>query len=118
MAATSSHPTPTVLYYTALTAADESGRVTSVLAYQTIDRRLLRAVMWSGRRQTWIYAPRIVANYLYDLEFQDRTKSIDRTTAEHLARETLQTELPTEDVLLAMCDEGQRMNWVLGPPRE
>lgn len=52
MAATSAHPTPTGFHYTALTAADESSRVTSVRAHQTTDRHLLRAVMWSGRRQT------------------------------------------------------------------
>ena len=75
---------PATFHYTALLAADESGRVTSLLAHQTIDEGRLRAVMWSGRRKAWIYAPGIVANYLYDEDFLDRTKEIDRPTAERL----------------------------------
>lgn len=111
-------PTQTAFRYSALTAVDEPARVTSVLAYRTIDRRLLRAVMWSDRPEEWIYAPRIVANYLYDLDHQGRTRSTDRTTAEILAWDVLRTELPSEATRLAMCEEGRRMNWPLGPPRQ
>ena len=105
------------VYYTALLASDESGRVTSVLAHQTIEGGRLRAVMWSGRRKAWIYAPLLVANYLYAEDFLDRTRMIDRPTAEQLAREVLQEELPSEQTLLEMFDEGQQMGWTLGPPR-
>jgi hypothetical protein len=58
-----------------------------------------------------------VANHLYDPDYLDRTQDIDRSAAEQLSRDALQTELPSEETLLAMFDEGQENNWRLGPPR-
>jgi hypothetical protein len=105
-------------HYKTLLKADLTGQVTSVLAYHMPLDRGLQAVMWSGRRKAWIYAPGIVTAYLFDLEYQDRTQTIDRTRAEQLARDILHAELPSEETLQAMCEEGERMDWVLGPPRE
>jgi hypothetical protein len=48
----------------------------------------------------------------------DRATGVDRATAERIARETLDTELPSEETLSAMCEEGDRMGWSLGPPEE
>lgn len=105
-------------HYKALLTSDETGDVTSVLAYYVPLEQGLQAVMWSGRRRTWIYAPGIVTAYLFDDDYQDRTRSIDRAEAEHLARDIAATELPGEPTLLDMCAEGDRMGWTLGPPRE
>jgi len=55
---------------------------------------------------------------LYDDKYQDRRKQIDRNTAEQIALETLRTELPTEAVLQTMVEEGERMGWTYGPPRQ
>lgn len=104
-------------YYTALLKADESGVESSVLAYQTVGGGTLRAVMWSGRRKMWMYAPAIVGAYLYDDDYSDRTRLIDRAEAERIARDVLRVELPSEEVLMGMCDEGQRMGWRTGPPQ-
>jgi hypothetical protein len=104
--------------YNQLLMSDQSGRVASVFAYQSPPGQGLRAVMWSGRRKAWIYAPAIVAQYLFDDDFQDRTQEIDRPTAEQISREVLSTELPSETTLTEMCEEGERMGWRVGPPRQ
>ena len=105
-------------HYKALLKSDMTGEVTSVLAYDMPLDRGLQAVMWSGPRNAWIYAPGIVTAYLFDLDYEDRTRELDRQQAEQLARETLQTELPDETTLREMCAEGERMGWLLGPPRQ
>jgi hypothetical protein len=105
-------------HYNVVLNSDESGQVTSLIAYQISTERPLRAVLWSVRRKQWIYAPEIAADVLFATHAMDRTHVIDQETAEQLAREVLQTELPDEAVLQEMCDEGERMGWRLGPPRE
>jgi hypothetical protein len=104
------------IYYKAVLHSDGSGRVTTVLAYQPLKDGRLRAVKWSVPRQAWEYAPAIVSPYLYDPEYQEYAEPIDRPTAERLSHE-LQSELPDEQVLTEMFDEGQRMGWNFGPPR-
>jgi hypothetical protein len=70
--------------------------------------------MWSGHRKAWIYAPAIVALYLFDDDSRERTREIDRTTAERISREMRATELSSGMTLLEMCAEGARM----GSPRQ
>ncbi len=105
-------------HYKTLLDSDLPNQVLSVLAYQMPLERGLQAVMWSDRRKAWIYAPAIVTAYLYDPEYQGLTKVISRHRAEQVAREVLKTELPTEVVLQEMCEEGDRMDWIIGPPQE
>jgi len=105
-------------YYKAVLHTDGSGRVTTGMAYQTLKDGRLRAVKWSAPRGAWEYAPAIVSPYLYDPEYQERAEQIDRSTAERLSREFLQSELPDERILTEMFDEGQRMGWEFGPPRQ
>lgn len=103
-------------YYGAVRRPDGSGQVVSVLAYQQLLSGRLRAVKWSVPDQEWIYAPAIVSGFLFDPEYQDLADDVDRPTAERLAREVLGSELPDEQVLTAMFDEGQAMGWDFGPP--
>jgi hypothetical protein len=103
--------------YQAVLKSDMSGAVTSLIAYQVILDNPFQAVIWSVPRKAWIYAPGLAVPMLYDDKYQDRRKQIDRTTAEQIARETLQTELPSEETLQLMVEEGERMGWTYGPPR-
>jgi hypothetical protein len=103
-------------YYKAVLKSDGSGRVTTVLAYQAGNDGRLRAVKWSAPEKIWAYAPAIVSAYLYDPKYQERAQSVDRPTAERISRESLSSELPGEEDLEQMCDEGQRMGREFGPP--
>jgi hypothetical protein len=103
-------------YYKAVLRSDGSGQVTTVLAYDELDDGRLRAVKWNAPEQAWGYAPAIVSAYLYDPEYQEKAQSIDRPTAERISRESLGSDLPSEEALAEMCDEGQRMGWEFGPP--
>jgi hypothetical protein len=104
-------------YYKAVLKSEDSERVTTILAYQRGDSGRLRGVKWSAVRRRWEYAPAIVSPYLFDPEYQELAEQIDRTTAERLAREVLQSELPDEAALTAMFDEGEENGWDFGPPR-
>ena len=104
--------------YQAILKSDMSGAVTSLIAYEVQNQSAIRAVMWSVPRKAWIYAPAIAATFLFDPDYQERIRPLDRAEAEHVARETLQSVLPTEQTLLQMLDEGQKMGWDFGPPRE
>ena len=102
--------------YQALLKADDPQTVTSVIAYRAPVDAPLEAVLWSRPRMAWIYGPELVARYLYDDQHQDRTRAIDRSEAETVAREALHTELPTESTLEELIEEGQRKGWDFGPP--
>ena len=104
--------------YQALLKADDSGTVTSVIAYRAPATAPLEAVLWSAPRRERIYGPGVVVRYLYDHKHHDRTRPIDRAEAERLAREVLGTELPTPSRLEDLVKEGQRMGWDFGPPME
>jgi hypothetical protein len=110
--------TDTEFGYQAIMKSDMSGVVTSLIACEVQNHQALRAVMWSVPRKAWIYAPAIAATFLFDPDHQERIRPLDRAEAEHVAREILQSVLPTEQTLLEMLDEGQKMGWDFGPPRE
>jgi hypothetical protein len=104
--------------YKTVLKSDTSSQVTSLIAYQVPLGKPLEAVMWSVPEQTWIYAPGIAAGILFDDQYLDRTRNVDREAAERIAADTLLTELPSETDLQALIDEGRRMGWEFGPPRE
>jgi hypothetical protein len=104
--------------YQAILKSDMSGDTTSLIAYQVIQDNPFQAVIWSVPRGAWIYAPGLAVAMLYDDKYQDRRKQIDRITAEQIAQEALQTELPSEETLQTMIEEGERMGWTYGPPRQ
>ncbi len=103
--------------YQAFLKTKGTTEVSSLIAYWAPATAPLRAVMWSVPRRQWIYAPGTAAGLLFDEEYRDETLVIDRPTAEQMAKEQLHTELPSEETLQAMCDEGERMGWEYGPPR-
>ena len=102
--------------YKIILRSDDRSTITSLVAYQPGDHAL-RAVLWSARRRQWIYAPSIAAPILYDDQEQDRGRPVDRPTAEQISRDVLRTELPTEQALTEMSEEGEANGWSYGPPR-
>jgi hypothetical protein len=103
--------------YTEILKSDMSGVVTSIIAHQELIDCPLRAVMWSNLHRSWVSAPEIAARLLYDDLNFERLRSVNRATAEAAARESLPAELPSEDELIAIAEEGERMGWSFGPPR-
>jgi len=103
--------------YQAVLKSDQSGAITSLIAYQVEVNKPFQAVIWSAPRKAWIYAPALAVPMLYDDKYQDRTQVIDRETGERIAREALGTQLPSEATLQKMCEEGEQMGWQFGPPR-
>src|SRR4051812_7222570 len=89
----------------------ESDTVTSLIAYEVEMRGPLQAVLWSVPREAWIYNPDVAATFLFDPSYQERIRPLDRAEAERIAREALRTELPTEQTLLEMFEEGERRGW-------
>lgn len=104
--------------YRAVLKSAMSGAVTSVIAYEVQSTAPLRAVMWSVPRLTWIYAFHQAGTFLRDPNYRERIRGIDRAEAELIAQERFQSALPTEETLLSMFEEGQRMGWDFGPPHE
>ncbi|XVV12757.1 hypothetical protein ACQP2X_49640 [Actinoplanes sp. CA-131856] len=104
-------------HYTAVFKPDLSGKPTSIIAYQPLPGRPLRAVVWSWLHKAWVSAPGTAAGVLYDDENFDRLRSVERADAEQISREVLHVELPSEADLNAMADEGERKGWRYGPPR-
>jgi hypothetical protein len=108
--------TDTELGYQAILRSGMSGAVTSLIAYEVQNYHSLRAVMWSVPRKAWVYAPAIAAMFLFDPDYQERIRPLDRAEAEHVTRRILESVLPTEQTLLEMLDEGREMGWDFGPP--
>jgi hypothetical protein len=104
--------------YRAILRSDESGQVVSIVAQLIEASRPLQAVLWSVRRKAWIYGPGLAVRFLYDEQYWDRVRTIDRPEAEQIARDLLQTELPSTERLMELCQEGERMGWTYGPPRQ
>ncbi|AGZ46811.1 hypothetical protein AFR_42785 [Actinoplanes friuliensis DSM 7358] len=106
---------PTFLYR-AFLEAKGSPEVTSLIAYSMPHQEPLRAVVWHATREEWIYAPATAARLLFSDEYADESMEVDRMTAESMARQYLQSELPSPEKLMEMSDEGIRMGWDYGPP--
>lgn len=104
--------------YRAILKSDESGQIVSIVAQLIEVSRPLQAVLWSVPRRAWIYGPGLAVRFLYDDQYWDRVRMIDRPEAEKIARAVLQTELPSVERLLQMCQEGEQMGWTYGPPRQ
>ncbi|NMO54430.1 hypothetical protein HH310_25005 [Actinoplanes sp. TBRC 11911] len=92
---------------------DHAGNV--IASIEAVDRPL-QAVLWSVRHDAWIYAPSVAARILYNDEQFDRLRDIDRQTAERVARDDLHTDLPAEDVLVQIIEDGERSGMTYGPP--
>jgi hypothetical protein len=113
-----SYMSPLGFTYMKILSTDDSDEVGSVLAYRLGTDRQLQSVIWDATREIWMYAPAIAGQFIYDPELLDVASEIDRSTAERISRTILGSELPSEAKLNAMCEEGERMGWLVGPPPE
>jgi hypothetical protein len=50
-----------------------------------------------------------VANWLFDDRLQDRRARVSRAEAEQIARERLGVDLPSEEELIRISDEGEKI---------
>jgi hypothetical protein len=89
----------------------------SVIASWIRADKPLWAVMWSVPRAAWIYAPGIAAGLMYDDQYQEEVHPVDRATAERIAQEALGSELPSEEQLIQLMEEGASSGQTWGPPR-
>jgi hypothetical protein len=113
-------------YHVVAAAADDPQPVSLIAAWIATGQPL-QAVLWSPPDLNWIYAPALAAQRLYDDQYQDTVRPVDRATAEQIAmtalgtslpRDVLRTYLPSEQRLRDLCLEGKRMGWTYGPPRQ
>jgi hypothetical protein len=61
-----------------------------------------RVVGWDHQDEAWTEAQASLGAILINPDYEDRIQTVDRTTAERIARETLGAELPSEEELLAI----------------
>ncbi|MFG1607072.1 hypothetical protein [Actinoplanes sp. NPDC049265] len=92
--------------YLAVKESDVSDRPSSLIAHLITLNGPVQAVVWNVQSKTWTFDPSTAAAFLYDFDFFDKRFKVDRTQAEHVARSDLQTELPSEDALRAICSAG------------
>jgi hypothetical protein len=104
-------------FYQAFRKSKGSPEMTTLIASSAPADSPLRAVLWHASRKQWTYAPAIAAGLLFDDMKTDESVEVDRTTAEQIAREQLNTELPPPETLRMMSEEGATMGWNYGPPR-
>ncbi len=66
-----------------------------------------RTVLWNHVSREWMFNGDGGARYLSDDELQPRRAPISRAEAERIAREKFGTELPDEEELHRICEEGE-----------
>jgi len=108
--------TGTFAYHVVL-AGKEDPQPVSLIAAWIETGKPLQAVLWNLSDQAWIYAPAVAAQRLYDDQYQDTVRPVDRMTAEQIARTALGTHLPDPQVLLQMCQDGRATGLIWGPRR-
>ncbi len=67
----------------------------------------VRTVLWDHVDQRWTFDGDVGARFLYDDEKQERLANVSRAEAERIARENFGTELPDEEELHRICEEGE-----------
>jgi hypothetical protein len=67
----------------------------------------LRAVAWHYPTKTWTFQPRVADAILFRDTDEDRTRWVDRATAEHEASRFASIPLPTAEALTAICRASQ-----------
>ncbi|BCB82508.1 hypothetical protein Pflav_089180 [Phytohabitans flavus] len=63
-----------------------------------------RVVGWDHQDADWTEAQASLGAMQINPDYEDRLRIVDRSTAERIARETLGTQLPTEEELQAIGD--------------
>jgi hypothetical protein len=103
--------------YHVVSAAENDPEPVSVIAAWIEADQPLQAILWSYPDRTWIYAPAVAAQRLYDDQYQETVRPVDRKTAEEIASTALGSELPDEQTLTQMCQEGKTTGLIWGPRR-
>jgi hypothetical protein len=103
--------------YHVVTAVAHDPMAASLIAAWIETGQPLQAVLWSASDLKWIYAPAVAAPRIYDHQYQDTVRPVDRKTAEEVAATALSTELPDEQTLLQMCRDGEMTGLIWGPRR-
>ena len=106
-----------IFAYHVVSAAADDPQPVSVIAAWSETGQPLQAVLWSFPDQAWIYAPAVAAQRLYDDQYQETVRPVDREAAEEIARTELSTELPDEKMLVQMCQDGKATGLIWGPRR-
>lgn len=89
---------------------------TSIIIPWMLVGQPLRAVIWDSPRQAWTYDPTTAETLMFDDHFQEEVRPISRTEAEQIAREHLGTELPSEEEIRRICEEGAKQGRNSGQP--
>jgi len=92
--------------YWGIRRADEPDQTTSLIARLRVSEGPLQAVVWDTRSSAWRFSPGMAAHFLYEASNFQRSVSLDRPSAEDVARNHLGTELPSEEELRKICAEG------------
>ena len=102
--------------YHLVSGTDDPSPVSLIAAWVETGRPL-QAVLWSPPDRTWIYAPAVAAQRLYDDQYQDTVRPVDRATAEQVATTAFSSDLPDEPTLLRICRDGEATGLSWGPRR-
>jgi hypothetical protein len=92
--------------YLAVKESDVSDRPSSLIAHLVTLNGPVQAVVWNIQSADWTFDPSTAAAFLYDFDFFEKRFKVDRARAEQIARDNLQTELPSEGDLRAICTAG------------
>lgn len=65
-------------------------------------------VTWSQKANGWIFNPYVTARWVFDDMYQERRSLVSRGEAERIARERYGVELPSEEELHRIDEEGDR----------
>ena len=103
-------------YHVVLTST-KTRRPASLIAAWIETDQPLQAILWSRPDRAWIYAPAIATDTMYSYETEDQVNPVDRQTAEQIAVTALGTELPDEETLFRMCQEGRATSLIWGRRR-
>jgi hypothetical protein len=109
--------TTEIFAYHVVTAAEDDPDPVSVIASWSERGQPLQAVLWSFPDRAWIYAPAVAAQRLHDYQYQETIQPVDRKAAEEIARTVLGTNLPDEQTLVQMCQDGKATGLIWGPRR-
>jgi len=97
----------TTFFYRAIFRTEEQVAPPGGLICSELTNGPPRTVLWDRTRREWVFNREVGAMFLYDPETQDRAMLVSRDEAERIAREQLRTELPSEEELHQICEEGE-----------
>ncbi|MEV6635274.1 hypothetical protein AB0M54_31450 [Actinoplanes sp. NPDC051470] len=91
--------------YLALKVNGAAAPPSSLVAYLNAEGPM-QAVMWNVPNKSWEFDPGVATAFLFEEDRISQRERVDRVEAEQIAREHLDTKLPTEDQLRQICAAG------------